>query len=69
MTLVQATEPASYLVHTRGDTGNCFLLLQHGLTGGEGTEALRSTRMSTQQPPAGGHPAGPFMNAGSERSS
>lgn len=66
MTLAQATEAGSYLVHTTGDTGNCFLLLQHRLTDKERTEALRSGHVSPSSP-RWCHPAGPFMNTGSER--
>lgn len=68
MTLVQAAEPGSYLVHTRSDTGNCFLLLQRGLTAREGTEALRAAQMPPSSP-RWCHPAGPFRNTDSERNS
>lgn len=50
MTPVQAAGPGSYLVHTRGDTGNCFLLLQHGLTGGGRTEAPPSAPRPPSSP-------------------
>lgn len=48
MTLMHSIEPGSYLVHTDGDTGNCFLLVQLRLN--DRRESIEALQLGHKSP-------------------